>query len=722
MTPPFLNQTEFTPAEAQMAFPLLEELACTEEECARVERFAGRVGAESAGRWRSLLAAKKPLGEMASWLQGCLFAAAKEMGAAADSWANLQWTAEGSGRAPVLLALAAALIRSGRTAEAWQPLSSAARCAVSARHLRQVDRLLRQVAGSGVEIPSKRQCKVALAGSFTIDLLAPVFRAQCWGAGIAVQLYVAPFNQIVQEIENPESGLSRFRPDVVVIAPDWRWLGFVDDEPDPSVAVQERLAQLEGLWSVCRDRLAASVVQFSFEVPLHEPWGRLSMALPGGRSRMLQRLNLALWEAASRTPGIAILDLEQVSATYGKQRWSDPVLWQVAKQYPAPDALVPLSHELTAIHRGIFGLSAKCIVLDLDGTLWGGVIGEDGLNGIQLGGSPAGESFVGFQRWLKALSVKGILLAVCSKNNEEDARRPFQEHPEMILRESDIACFVANWRPKHENIAAIAKAINIGTDSLVYVDDNPVERAAIRQRLPEVEVIELPSEPARFIAALSAPKLFETLSLTAEDRLRTNSIRANIERGQMADATGDPDAYLAGLGIRVELVPFDEANLPRIAQLINKTNQFNLTTRRRTESEVRSLLSGGFYTQAMRVSDRFGDQGLTGVLIAIPKGDTLWLDSWLMSCRVMGRRLEEAMFSALTAYAEAHGFVSVLCEYIPTAKNSVVADLLANLGCAPISRNEGSRTYQWNAGQRFPSPEVLHVTDLTGRNSAPSGD
>jgi FkbH-like protein len=711
--PAFLKQTEFTREEAEAASGHLQELRCTQEGCAAVERFAGGLSEESANIWRKLLENGKPSNEMSLWLLGGLQSASGATSAAADTWTALQWTAEGDGRAPVLLALAGALIKCGRTKEAWHALAGAARSAGSARILRQIDRHVERLRREGAAVPSKRQSRVALLGSVTLDMLGPVLRAQCFGAGIDVAIYVAPFDQIVQEIENAGSGLAKFRPDIIVIAPDWRWLRFGDDEADPQAAVAQRLSQLERLWFVCRDRLASFVVQASFEVPLEEPWGRLSMALPGGRSRLLRGLNLAMWDAASGSPGVAILDLEQVAAAYGKQGWSDPVLWHVAKQYPAADALVPLGRELTAILRAIHGLTAKCVVLDLDNTLWGGVIGEDGLSGIQLGGSPAGEAFVTFQRYLKSLSARGVLLAVCSKNNEEDARRPFQEHPEMVLRESDIACFVANWSAKYENLPAIARAINIGIDALVFVDDNPVERAAVRMNVPEVEVIELPVEPAHYVSALDRSKLFEVLALTDEDRARTSAIRGNIEREQMASASGDVGEYLAGLGMRVELSPFDEANLPRIVQLINKTNQFNLTTRRRTDTEVRGLLAAGVYTQAMRVSDRFGDNGLTGVLIALPEGDALRLDTWLMSCRVMGRRLEEAMFAALTRYACAQGFRSVDCQYIPTAKNSVVADLFTTLGCDSLGEEAGARIYRWAGETPLPSPDVLQVEDRT---------
>ena len=444
----------------------------------------------------------------------------------------------------------------------------------------------------------------------------------------------------------------------------------------------------------------------------------MSAALPGGRGRLLRALNLALWEAAGRAQSVAILDMDQIAARFGKDRWNDPVLWHTAKQYPSAEAMPALGHQFTAMLRAILGLTAKCLAVDLDGVLWGGVIGEDGLAGIQLGGSPAGEAFVEFQHYLKSLTRTGVLLAVCSKNNPEDAMVPFRDHPEMVLREHDIAVFRANWKPKEDNLREIAAAINIGMDAMVFVDDNPAERSRVRQVLPEVEVVEMPADPSQYVAAVSRLGLFETLAVTAEDRQRTASIKENLERKALESSAGSVDDYLAQLDIKVQLAPFDEANLPRIVQLINKTNQFNLTTRRRSDVEVRALLAAGAYTQAMRASDRFGDSGLTGVLIAIPEGGGLRVDTWLMSCRVLGRRLDEVMFAALVRYAAENGYTHITGEYIATAKNGQVADLYIRLGCVAAGQPGESRFFRWETGKAFAPPAMIDCADLTQRAGA----
>jgi FkbH-like protein len=310
-----------------------------------------------------------------------------------------------------------------------------------------------------------------------------------------------------------------------------------------------------------------------------------------------------------------------------------------------------------------------------------------------------------------------VLLAVCSKNNPEDAVLPFRQHPEMVLREQDIAVFMANWKSKDENLRAIAATMNIGLDAIVFVDDNPVERSRVRQNLPEVEVVDLPADPAQYVAAVSRLGLFEALAITREDRDRTASIRKNLERKTLESTAASVDDYLAQLDIKVQLASFDELNLPRIVQLINKTNQFNLTTRRRGDAEVRALLSAGAYTQAMRASDRFGDSGLTGVLIAIPEGGGLRIDTWLMSCRVLGRRLEETMFGALVRYATENRYTHITGEYIPSPKNSQVSDLYIRLGCVPAGQEGERHFFLWDTARVFPFPAMIQSTDLTQRLS-----
>ena len=691
------------------------ETPCRMAELTKLEHLAGAIASDNAEAALDLavqLASAR--GVCGAWLRTALLEACGHFAEAAETLRSLREKAAGEERAWVMLASARNLVAAGHSDQAWYPLAEACKSSASPRTLRNAARLLAQ-ARKQAPAPFRRRSRIALLSSTTVDFLAPILQAQCFGAGIDAEIYIGPFNQYEQEIRSPDSGLTRFQPDVIAISTDWRSLGLRDEEDAPGGIIGEHTARLASLWREARERLGATVIQFNYEAPPFDALGHLSAALPGGRGRLLRALNLALWEAAGQTQGVAILDVDQIAARFGKDRWHDPVLWHTAKQYPSAEAMPALGHQLTALLRAILGLTSKCLALDLDGVLWGGVIGEDGLAGIQLGGGPAGEAFVAFQRYLQSLARTGVLLVVCSKNNPEDAVLPFRQHPEMVLREPDIAVFTANWRPKDENLREIAAALNIGLDAMVFVDDNPAERSRVRQRLPEVEVVDLPADPALYVSALSRLALFETLTITREDRHRTASIRQNLERNTLASTAGSVDDYLAQLDIQVQLAPFDEANLPRIVQLINKTNQFNLTTRRRTDAEVRALLAAGAYTQAMRSSDRFGDSGLTGVLIAIPEGSGLRVDTWLMSCRVLGRRLEEAMFAALVRYAAQNHYTHITGAYIPTAKNSQVADLYVRLGCVAAGREGESRFFLWETKKVFPLPAMIVCADLTQR-------
>ena len=663
---------------------------------AELERLAGAMSVDDTGAALDLAARlETDRRDNAGWMRAMLLEAAGRAEDAAAALHLLREKAAGEERATIMLASARCLLGAGKVDEVWYPLTQACKSAAP-RTLRNAARLLAQ-ATTHAQAPVRRRCRIALECSFTIDFLAPILKAQCFGAGIGAEIYIGPFNQYEQEIRNPESGLARFGPDVVVIATDWRALGLADQEELPAAFAADHTDRMQSLWSKVIERMGTRVMQFNYEVPPGD--------VLGARGRMLRAVNWALAEAAAKTPGVAILDLDGVASRFGKDRWHDAALWHTAKQYPAAEALPALGHQITALLRAMLGLRAKCVVLDLDGVLWGGVIGEDGLGGIQLGGGPAGEAFVEFQRYLQSLASTGVLLAVCSKNNPEDALLPFREHPEMVLREQDIAVFSANWKPKDENLRDIAATLNIGLDAMVLVDDNPAERARVRQNLPEVEVVEMPADPALYVAALSRTGLFETLVVTGEDRQRTAAIRGNLERKAVEANAGSVDEYLAQLEIKAELAAFDEVTLPRIVQLIQKTNQFNLTTRRRTDAEVRALMAAGAFTLAMRASDRFGDSGLTGVLIAAREGECLRVDTWLMSCRVLGRRLDEVMFAAVVRYAEANGYRHIVGEYIATAKNGQVADLYLRLGCVA-----DGHLFRWDVGKEFRAPAMIEIT------------
>lgn len=639
---------------------------------------------QSVDRWTGIP------GAAAQWMAATILEVRGEhAGAAAvlDAMPDITWREE---RAMRLHALASNLISAGRPAEAWAPLRQAGGAAESKRTLTAIAESLKEAGRSG-QAPARARRRVAVVGTGTLSLWADGLKAALYAAGIWADVFTGQFGQYQQDIVDPESGVAKFAPDVVILAVDARSLGLPDVSRDPDTVVDDLVAQFRSLWKACQERFGAALIQCNFEIPEIDPFGRLSAAVAGGRSRVMQRANLGLWEAAERA-NVAVFDMNEAAAEYGKQRWNDAGMWIAAKQYPAAEALPALSRRMASLVRAGCGLTSKCLVLDLDNTLWGGAIGEDGLSGIRLGGDPEGEAYTAFQRYVQALRRRGIPLAVCSKNNEADARSVFRDHPETVLREEDFAVFLANWEPKPDNLRRVASMLNIGIDSLVFLDDNPMERNFIRKELPEVEVPELPDDPALYIEVLHRSYLFETLTLTEEDERRADSYRQNAQRSHLAAGSANLDDYLSGLGMKLELRAFDDLNLPRIVQLINKTNQFNLTTRRATAADVTQWLRDpGCYTQSMRLRDRFGDSGITGILVAFHEGDVVRIDNWLISCRVLGRRIENAMLSSVLDFAKRMGARAVTGEFLPNAKNEQVKDLYPRLGFVCISNGENGR-------------------------------
>jgi FkbH-like protein len=434
-------------------------------------------------------------------------------------------------------------------------------------------------------------------------------------------------------------------------------------------------------------------------LPISHPlMGMNERRLPGSVAYMVDRLNWRMAELADDA-GVDILDLNRAIIRDGLSVWHDPVLWHRAKAEISPMAAPAYGDLAMRLIAAQQGRSAKCLVLDLDNTLWGGVIGDDGLEGLRLGqGSAVGEAYVAFQNYVRALARRGVILAVCSKNDEDNARSPFEKHPDMVLKLEDIACFVANWSDKAGNIRHIAERLNIGVDSLVFVDDNPFERNIVRRELPAVAVPELPEDPAFYAQCIADAGYFEALRVTAEDFERGGQYRANIAREDLRASHTDLDGYLKSLNMELRWQPFDRVGLQRIVQLINKTNQFNLTTRRYTEADVLAIMNTpGALTLQLRLLDSFGDNGIIGIVIGKPVDRSIWLDTWLMSCRVLGRQVEEATMNLVAAQARQLGAVRLVGEYIPTKKNGMVRDHYQKLKFENVESKDDGATV-WGLG------------------------
>jgi FkbH-like protein len=541
---------------------------------------------------------------------------------------------------------------------------------------------------------AKRHPRVALLGSYTTTQLAGMVRLAALRFGMDLELYEAGFAQYRQEILDPGSGLYAFEPDFIVLAMHAGEVALPGFSRSPDDDVRSELERWQSLWRALANHCRGRLIMHNFALPLESPMGHLAARLPGSRMSMMRALNAGLGEAAGGD--VSIIDCERLSSLYGKQRWFDDRYWYLSRQAMSLDALPMLARHTAAVLAAELGLSCKSLVLDLDNTLWGGVIGEDGLDGIRLGAGPDGEAFVAFQRYIRHLRERGVILAVCSKNNEADAREPFEKHPDMVLTLGDIAMFVANWKPKSENIAHIASTLSIGLDALVFVDDNPAEREVIRQMLPEVEVIKLPADPSGYVRALDQSLLFEPASFTEEDAKKTEQYRARAEIVRLEGESDSLEDFYASLQMRAVIAPFDALHLPRIVQLIGKTNQFNLTTRRHTMPQVQAFMNDADCVHLyLKLRDRFTDHGLVGLVIAKRSGNVLDIDTLLMSCRVIGRTAERAMLSRLCEEAQRLGCTAIRGTYSPSAKNAMVKSLFADLGFSPVDEAdaEGEETH-----------------------------
>jgi FkbH-like protein len=561
--------------------------------------------------------------------------------------------------------------------------------------------------------PAKgRRIKIAILGSVTTHQLMDLIDLYLQAGRIEAEFYEADYGTVHQEFLDPSSTLHEFRPDYILIVSTWRDLQDkprLNDEPgEVKLKVDAEIAAWAPLWRIAQEQLKAQVIQSNFAVPPWRALGNLEARHPAAFSRYVSLVNFALADAAPR--GVTIHDVDQLSSAAGRWAWADERFFHHAKLPCSPEQLVDYAHSLASLILAQSGVGRKCLVLDLDNTLWGGVIGDDGLGGIRLGqGEPEGEAFISFQRYVKSLGERGVILAVCSKNDEAIAREVFEKHSEMVLRLEHISCFVANWDDKATNLARIAERLNIGINSLVFFDDNPAERSIVRQLQPEVAVPEVPSDPAYYIRALDRHRFFEATTISTEDLRRNQFYQADVKRQALESSAADMASFLRSLDMAARMEPVVDSSLERTVQLINRSNQFNLTTRRYSNADLVHLLSQpACLTRTVSLSDRFGDHGLISVLIAKEDGDALIIDTWLMSCRVLKRGVEHLLLNDIVSHAKSRGLRRILGEYIATPKNGLVRDHYRNLGFALVgtesteySRWELTIDGQWAPREQF---------------------
>ena len=564
-----------------------------------------------------------------------------------------------------------------------------------------------------------RAPRIAVLGSFTTHQLICLLDLFLSAERVGAVMYEADYGTLHQEFLDSASGLYRFRPDFVIIATTWRDLAHRPELTDTRAEVQSKIdaeiAEWTALWRIAQERLGCQIIQNNFDAP---PWRTLSnfeSRHPGGFARFVTLVNQALDELAPAF--VTIHDLDYLAAAWGRWEWGDERFYHHAKLPCSPEHLVDYAHSLASLILTQLGLGKKCLALDLDDTLWGGVIGDDGLGEIRLGqGDPEGEAFLAFQRYVKGLRRRGVILAVCSKNSDAIAREVFEKHPEMALRLDDISCFVANWNDKASNLARIAGELNIGMNSLVFVDDNPAERSIVRRLCPEVAVPEMPADPAYYVRALDRYRYFQALTVSSEDLQRTDFYRATASRQLLETTAADLNSFLRSLELIARIEPIGAGSLERSVQLINRSNQYNLTTRRRSNADLLGLLvNPDWLTRTISLQDRFGDNGLISVVLAKVEGETLVIDTWVMSCRVLKRGVEQFLLNDLVTYARKRGLTRVLGEFHPTKKNALVRDHYARLGFTQVGDDSGHTQWELRLDNSWiPLPHFIREVPVNG--------
>lgn len=564
------------------------------------------------------------------------------------------------------------------------PMEALRRLASGRLNMTQLHALTRLLADPR-KVKGAEPIAVGLLSNASTELMASALPSTALRHDLLLDLQVPAYGQFMQEAFDPASQTRSRANEFVVVALDYRafqWRSCPGNAGLAEQQVEDALQMLAGLVAGLRSGQAScTVVLQTLAAPAESLFGSLDGQLPGTQRWLIEAFNQRL--RARRASGELLFDVAALAGQVGLTQWHDPTQWAVGK-FAFAHAMVPLYAEhLARLLAAAKGKAKKCLVLDLDNTLWGGVIGDDGMAGIVLGqGHPVGEAHLQVQATALALRERGIVLAVSSKNEESIARQVFREHPDMLLREEHIAVFQANWKDKASNLRAIAQALNIGVDALVFLDDNPAERLQVRQELPQVGVPELPSSPEFFAGTLLAGGYFEALQFTAEDGQRAAQYQANAARSAELGASSDLGAYLQSLQMQAQFGEFDLLGRARISQLINKTNQFNLTTRRYSEAEVESFeRDPDVLGLQIRLIDRHGDNGMISVVICKPLGGATWvIDTWLMSCRVLNRGLERQVLNELVQRAAERGIKRLVGQYIPTEKNAMVAEHYPRLG------------------------------------------
>lgn len=552
------------------------------------------------------------------------------------------------------------------------------------------------------------KCKIAVLGSCNIQYFVQAFKVLLYRDGIIAQIYEGEYDGIKLDVLNAESGFYRFQPEITVMLTDYRDIHefpeLFDTEAEVEGCIEHILDGHRLIWKTLHERLPdCQVIMSNYVVPVERVLGNLECNYIFSRQSIYRRVNEAL--VGNRPQYVLLADMEYLASISGKLDWLDNSAYMLSK--------IPFALKYTGYVADLFarlagactGTFKKCIVLDLDNTLWGGVVSEEGSDGIRVDPNDAvGEAFLFFQKYLKQLEGRGVILAVCSKNDVLIAEEPFLKNSNMVLKLDDFASFYANWDDKATNIRKIAKELRIGLDSIVFFDDSPAERELVRSQIPEVAVVEVPVEPSDYARALERSGYFQWAALTSEDVGRAATYTADRKRGSLLTEAKDYNAYLRKLHMRGCVRTVDSGRIRRFSQLVNKSNQFNLRTKRYTEAELSDMLSKDRYHMlAASLADKFSNYGIVSCVILRKEGTACFIDTWVMSCRVLKRGLEYMVFEHIMSKAREWGCTVLWGEYIPTKKNGMVRTLLPELGFEhDLDYTEGdSSRYYFNLRKEF---------------------
>lgn len=527
--------------------------------------------------------------------------------------------------------------------------------------------------------------KIAVLADSASQFFCQALKGYGYTQELAFDIWEADYDQVFQTVIDAGSNLYQQQPDYVIVFESSRKLlakFYGKTADDKRLFAENYMQHVTAVTAQISSRIKTNIIWLNYTEINDGVFGNFSNKTSQSFLYQLRLLNLKLMELAQQQKNFNVCDVAALQGQYGNTGLYDEKVYINTDNVFALDFLPLLAKNITDIILSYTGRFKKCLILDLDNTTWGGIIGDDGMEGIQIGDLGIGKAFTKFQQWALQLKQRGIILAVCSKNTEEIAKEPFEKHPDMQLRLEDIALFVANWNNKVDNIRYIQSVLNIGFDSMVFLDDNPFEREMVKKGIPGITVPDLPEDPAEYLSYIYTLNLFETASFTEEDTRRNEQYREEAGRVQLQQSFANEDEFLESLDMQAVVAQVDNFSLPRVAQLTQRSNQFNLRTIRYSEEEMKAVVQdANKYTLTIRLADKFGDYGLISALIAEKKDDgVLFIDTWIMSCRVLKRGVEHFALNQLVALAKEQQCSILAGEYIPTAKNGLVKDHYKNLG------------------------------------------